>query len=232
IQSINTVLLFSVDDLLNPAKLIYVKEHSNGKSLGFGKSVTWLENGNKAVLLANYYSIVDYAWSSSQIQIYDNNLSALLSHFPNNYQTLSSYFNPSFLNIISTSTSLIIVDITGNIQVIQPTPPGYYAATSTSDSDILTYSAQVPCTGGMFKNQTSLEPCLLCPIGTKASSIANIECTPCSSLSFCPFGSVNDVSYTKLEPIIPHKTYPNSPDNSLFDDILIQNMFSIGTTGR
>ncbi|CAF1495911.1 unnamed protein product, partial [Didymodactylos carnosus] len=42
IQSINTVLLFSVDDLLNPAKLIYVKEHSNGKSLGFGKSVTWL----------------------------------------------------------------------------------------------------------------------------------------------------------------------------------------------
>ncbi len=45
--------------------------------------------------------------------------------------------------------------------------------------------------------------------------------------SFCPVGSIEEISYSDFKSIEQDEDYPKSPENTVFDDILLQlNMFS------
>ncbi|CAF5087779.1 unnamed protein product, partial [Rotaria magnacalcarata] len=71
-QFINRVFLFSVN-ISNPISLVNVSRNTNGRSLGNGKSVAWLDNGDTAAILVNTYSLT-YEWISSSIYFYDMRL--------------------------------------------------------------------------------------------------------------------------------------------------------------
>ncbi|CAF0867159.1 unnamed protein product [Rotaria sordida] len=230
-QHINRVFLFSVN-VSNPIQLTYISRNTNGRSLGNGRSVAWLDNGNVAAILVNIYSL-SYQWSSSQIYFYDmqssiyNSNSTPLSVFPNYHQLLPESFSPVFINIISSTTSLTLMDVNGNLLIFNPTPPGFYPSIpATGSIPLITVSEACPL--GMYKDQTGINDCILCPTGTKNSGNATIQCTPCAPDTFCSLGSVSEISQSALEIIEQVIAYPKLPETTIFDEILIQNMFHIG----
>jgi hypothetical protein len=230
-QFVNRVFLLSVN-LTQPIKLNFISRNTNGRSLGNGKAVAWLDNGIAAILV-NTYSLT-YQWSSSQINFYDiqnyvyNTNSTPLSIFPNNHQLLPLSFSPILVNIVSSPSSLAFLDDQGDILVLNPTLPGFYP--SPVDTGIIPiFTSPQPCLAGMYKNQTGVYDCILCPTGTKNPGNSSLECIPCSTDSFCPLGSVSEVSYSALQSILQVQAYPESPESTIFDEILIQNMFNIGT---
>ncbi|CAF1203378.1 unnamed protein product [Rotaria sordida] len=231
-QFINRVFLFSVN-ISNPIQLIYINRNTNGRSLGNGKSLAWLDNGNIAAILVNTYSL-NYQWLSSQIYFYDmksniyNSNSVPISIFPNYHQLLPSSFSPVFLNIVSSPMSLTLMDDKGNLLIFTPTPPGFYPSILETRSMPFITSPQ-PCPPGMHKDHVGINDCILCPTGTKNSGNATTHCTPCASDTFCPLGSVSETPSSALENIVQLIAYPKSPESTIFDDVLLQNMFHIGT---
>jgi hypothetical protein len=81
---------------------------------------------------------------------------------------------------------------------------------------------------GTYKNKAGVHDCTLCPSGTKNPGNSNIQCLSCASDSFCPLGSVADISQSALETVYQVIPYPLSPESVIFDEILLHNMFSIG----
>ena len=229
-QFINRVFLFSVN-ITNPIKLIYISRNTNGRSLGNGKGVAWLENGIAAILVNTY--LLNYQWLSSQIYFYDiqtngyNSNSTPLSVFPNNHQLLPQSFSTILLNIISSPSSLALIDNQGNILIINPTAPGYYPFVEDIGSMVV-FTSPKPCLPGTYKNHTGIDDCSLCPNGTKNPGNSSINCTSCLSTSFCSLGSVNEIPQSALETISQAIAYPMSPESTIFDEILIQNIFAIG----
>ncbi|CAF3728793.1 unnamed protein product [Rotaria sp. Silwood1] len=231
-QFINRVFLFSVN-ISNPMQLIYISRNTNGRSLGNGKSLAWLDNGNMAAILVNTYSL-NYQWSSSEVYLYDmksniyNSNSTSISVFPSYHQLLPSSFSSVFLNIISSPISLTLMDDIGNLLIFTPTPSGFYPSIPATGSMPLITSPE-PCPPGMYKDHVGINDCILCPTGTKNSGNATTQCTPCAPDTFCPLGSVSETPQSALENIIQLIAYPTSPEYTIFDEVLLQNMFHIGT---
>ncbi|CAF3967020.1 unnamed protein product [Rotaria sp. Silwood1] len=229
-QFINRVFFFSVN-ITNPIRLNYISRFTNGRSLGNGKSVAWLNNGIAAILI-NVYSL-NYVWLSSQIFFFDiygsgyNSNSSPLSAFPNNYQLLPSSFSSIFLNIISSSSSLALLDSKGNILIFSATQPGFYPSIQYRKSIPIITLPKI-CLPGTYKNQSGVHDCVLCPTGTRNPGNSSTQCILCSSESFCPLGSVVDVSKSTLITVFQAVPYPQSPEGTMFDGILLYNMFNIG----
>lgn len=82
-----------------------------------------------------------------------------------------------------------------------------------------------PCSPGTYKNDnTSISPCLLCPADTKAPKYGSEQCEACSKPLNCPLGLIDDqIDYPRILQIV---TYPESPDSTSFDDIILSNIFS------
>ncbi|UJR16918.1 hypothetical protein I4U23_003816 [Adineta vaga] len=235
IQSINTVFVFLIDHVNSPTSLTALNNFSNGNTaIGFGKAVTFLDSiGQNAAILSNKYTVLTYQWISSQVQIYSNIWTnpTLISGWPNSQQTLgATTFNPSFLNIISTPTSLVVLDISGNVYIILPSAPGLNSQTNVGGGLNPSFSIPTACLGGMYKNITSIMPCNLCSAGTKNPGGYGTSCETCNTTSFCPLGSVGDVPQTELDILTQATSYPLSPESTIFDEILVQNMFSIGSS--
>ncbi|CAF2978724.1 unnamed protein product [Rotaria sp. Silwood2] len=231
-QFINRIFVFSVN-ISDPTQLIYISRNTNGRSLGNGKSVAWLDNGNMAAILINTYSL-NYQWSSSQIYFHDmrssiyNSNSTPLSIFPNYHQLLPQSFSPIFLNIVSSSTSLALMDDNGNLLIFIATSAGFYPSVPATGSVPLITSPQ-PCPPGMYKDKLGINDCILCPTGTKNPGDSTIQCISCAPDTFCPLGSVSEISESALETIAQLIAYPKSPESTIFDEVLIQNMFHIGS---
>ena len=230
-QFINRAFLFSVN-VTNPTRLNYISRSTNGRSLGNGKSVAWLDNGIAAILI-NDYSL-EYIWSLSQIFIFDIYHSGYISNstplsvFPNSHQVSPSAFSPIFLNIVSSPSSLALLDSEGNILIFSPTQAGFYP--SIQDKGTMPYTTTPnTCMVGAYKNTIGINDCILCPPGTKNPGTDNIQCIPCSSNAFCPLASVDDVPQSELITALQVLPYPQSPESTIFDEILIHNMFSIGS---
>ncbi|CAF4714773.1 unnamed protein product [Rotaria sp. Silwood2] len=120
------------------------------------------------------------------------------------------------------------MDSSGNLLIFNPTPPGFYPSIrATRSIPFITFPEHCPL--GMYKDQTGINDCMLCPTGTKNSGNATIQCTPCASGAFCPLGSVSEISQSALNTIEQAIAYPKSSDTTIFDEILIQNMFHIGS---
>ena len=230
-QYINRVFLFSVNNS-QPTKLIFISRHTNGRQLGNGKSIAWLQNGI-AALIVNVYTL-SYQWSASQVHVYAvenaiyNSNSTPLSIFPNNHLKLPTSLDPIFISIASSPVSLALLDSRGGLLLFNPTPPGAYLTIEDTGFRPLITTSRV-CMAGTYKNISGIHDCTLCPSGTRNPGNFSTECIPCSPNYFCPLASVNEVPITALQTIIQAIPYPKSPDSVIFDEILIQNMFSIGT---
>ncbi|CAF2732447.1 unnamed protein product [Rotaria sp. Silwood2] len=230
-QFLNRVFLLSVN-ISNPIQLINVSRHTNGRSLGNGRSVAWLDGGNVAAILVNTYSLT-YQWSSSQIHFYDmisstyNSNSTPLSVFPNYHQLLPKSFSSVFLNVISSPKSITLMDDIGSLLIFNPTSAGFYP--SIPETGIIPFiTSEKPCLPGMYKDQYGINDCILCPIGMKNPGNATIKCILCASESFCSVGSVDEISHSALETVVQVIAYPESPESTIFEEILIHNMFQIG----
>ncbi|CAF1388015.1 unnamed protein product [Rotaria sordida] len=223
---LNIVFLLIVS--LNGSNLTLDSFVDNGDLKGFGKSVTWLSNSEAAILSSNYPGD-DFSKIYFYKSLNNRSLPLLPSViFPNIQQTLPTTINAHFIRMISTPTSLAILDILGEILLILSSPPGYFASTSSSIADsILTVSQSMICMAGTYKMDSSIFPCSLCPSGTQNSgSLPVSSCMICSSNSFCPMGAVADINRSFLLPQSQSNIHPRSREVTAFDEILLQNMFS------
>ena len=229
-QFINRVFLFYVSPT-NPRTLTLVSRNTNGRSVGNGKSIAWLNDGIAAIMV-NTYSLT-YQWSASQVFLFDtkqdvyNSTAIPLSVFPNSHQLLPKVMSPTFLNIASSpSGSLALLDNLGRLLIFTPTSPGYYPYVQDIDSMPVITTPRW-CMAGAFKSKAGVHDCVLCPPGTRNSNESNLQCIACSSSSYCPLGSVSNVPKSLLQTTSQVVAYPHSPESTIFDEILIHNMFSI-----
>jgi hypothetical protein len=234
---LNTVFLFVVSN--SGTTLTLASSMDNGQSVGYGKSVTWLTDSQAAILVSTYS--LDYlTWYSSQVYLYTSLSNTSLPSspsavFPNAQQPLPSTINSQLIEVISTPESVAVLDIDGGVIFTLAESPGYYASTDTANSPI---AAQMPvvsysatCIAGTYKPDTGVHPCILCPSGScNPGGIAATSCTHCSSDSFCPLGAAYEINSTILSSTSQAYAYPTTPDVDVFEDILLANMFSMGST--
>ncbi|CAF4552186.1 unnamed protein product [Rotaria socialis] len=186
-----------------------------------------------AAIIVNTYSLA-YEWISSSIYFYDMRLnnysskSSPLSVFPNYHQSLPRNFRSVLLNIVSSPTSLALMDDFGSLLIFNPTPPGYYPSILETTS-VPTITFAKTCLPGMYKDQYGIHDCILCPTGTRASVDTTTECMPCAPESLCSLGAVDELPRSVLKNTVQVIAYPKSPESTMFEEILINNMFHIGS---
>jgi hypothetical protein len=224
VPSFNMVLLYSLN---NPRHPIGTRQNKI-ELMGFGKSVAWLDDqGEKAIILANSYTYSTYEWISSLVHVYDiqsegfsDNTQPILI-YPNSQQIFFPWMNPSLIRLVcSPFGHLAVFDYLGTVGIIYSSPAGTYPNTNSS---VFT-SNTVACIRGTYRNYTGIELCMPCSNGTYTYSGNCLQCT--SPDSFCPYGAVEQIFYSTFEPIEQDQDYPESPENTVFDDLLMQNMFS------
>ena len=236
---LNTVFLFVVNN--NGTNLTLASSVDNGQSVGYGKSVTWLTSSQAAILVSTYS--LDYTtWYSSQVYLYTSlngtNLpSSPTAVIPNTQQPVPSTINSQLIRLVSTPSSLAVLDVDGGVILILSEAPGYYASTDTTNSPIAAampvVSHSTTCIGGTYKSDTGVHPCVLCPSGSRnPGSTAATSCINCSSSNFCPLGAVYEIDPSFLVTQSQAYAYPRAPEMNVFEDILLNNMFSLGSTGH
>ena len=231
VQLFNSVWLFST---AGSRLVLQSSQVKTEKQVGFGKSVSWTgADSQQALILHNSYSL-DYSTvlQPSTAEVYSvpaANLSLFGSAeaatpvyvWPNPTQQLTVYMFPTFVTAVATPSNLFLLDTSGNTAFVQSAPPGLYQPTVTG------YDPQLPCPLGMYKNITDFQSCLLCQQGTYRDwTVPPDSCSPCPADAFCPLGSVAAVNASQwLQVADQGFVYPSSPDSTIYDDIIIQNMF-------
>ncbi|CAF1538387.1 unnamed protein product, partial [Didymodactylos carnosus] len=198
----------------NPSlKFNYIDSRTNGEQIiGYGKSVEWLDEST-AVILANSYSLDYTEWKSSTIEMWwftnDSDFKTIFSIFPNKYQSLyQPPISSIFINVLTTLESVIFHDVNEDLCIA-----GTYKKS---------------CTIGRFLFSTCENLCSMGMNNPGYSINTSTECITCkNSTSFCPLGAVSEVNPTKMSIISQAVSYSHAPDNTVFDDILMQNTFNI-----
>ncbi|CAF3345005.1 unnamed protein product [Rotaria socialis] len=227
IQITNTIVLLNINQtsttfLLPPQKL------SNGRGIGMGKTVGWLDE-NISLVLVNTYSL-SYVWSASQIFTYNMNTNhsfTVVSIIPNTQQTLAPGIGPILISLVGTQRGVIILlDSQGNYYIILPSPLG-----NTSDTSINLVSSNLPCMPGTFSFALNIQPCSLCPENYNTFGLTGqVSCELCASDAFCPLGAAfGNISASSLLLTSTNQVsaYPLSPQSVQFENILMENMFTI-----
>jgi hypothetical protein len=94
------------------------------------------------------------------------------------------------------------------------------------------------CVGGSYKNKSSPGPCTPCPTQTKSALINSsndvtkliIECIPCEQDSFCPLGASGEVNLSDVSSYTQTFTYPNGGATDNYDDLILENFFTLKFT--
>jgi hypothetical protein len=223
---LNIVFLLNVN--LNGTNITMNSFIDNGDSIGFGKSVVWLSKSQAAILSSN-----SPKHDSSKIDLFNKTTLPPSPDFvfPNIQQSLPSTINARFIRMISIGNSLAILGIDSEILIILSTPPAYFSSTSLSIIESLfVVSEPIECMSGTYKSDNSIFPCSLCPSGSRnPGNLSAISCIICSSDSFCPMGSAFDIERDYLVSRSQANVHPRSPEITIFDEILLQNMFSTGS---
>ncbi|CAF2998682.1 unnamed protein product [Rotaria sp. Silwood2] len=220
----------STDDNLqfNLTRMDELSQHN----MGFGRSVAWLDNETVAISLLN---VADRPWSKSEVWIFDINLpfTIPLFVFPNNQQRITMSSSPRFLHMLSWSGNLYVLTDQARAILALSRVSGLYSVGSDNPYRILVFD-EAPCIAGTYRNFSSVGPCIVCPPQTKNPMNGPCtECSPCSPSAFCPMGSVDDtVSFNTHPSYTQTFIYPDSPDMNNYDDILVQNMFTIDRSIR
>ena len=235
---VNAVFLFLVSQ--DGTNLSLTSSMSYNGSVGFGKSVTWLSNTQAAILYSAYSP--DYAtlhWS--KVYVYTclsdtTRCSSPTAMIPNSQQPLPSTINANFIRMISTPSTLGILDQTGGVLLISSETPGFYASTDITNSPIAAATMPVmshamPCIGGTFKADAGIHPCSPCPVGSRnPSNVGAVACINCSADAFCPLGAVHEIERASLTSLSQAYPYPRSPELTVYEDLLLNNMVMFGST--
>ncbi|CAF3034837.1 unnamed protein product [Rotaria sp. Silwood2] len=104
-----------------------------------------------------------------------NSNSTPLSVFHNYHQLVPNSFSSVFLNIISSPTSLTLMNDMDNLLIFNLTPPGFFPPITDTGSVPLITSEEA-CLLGMYKDQYGINDCILCPTGTKNPGNSSIKC--------------------------------------------------------
>ena len=228
---LNTVFLFLVSNN-GTALQLASSSVSNQKPVGFGKSVTWLSSIQAAILYSTSSSSKVYVYTWLNGTHFPTEPTAVM---PNAQQPLPPTMHPHFIRLISTPTHLGILDQTGGTMLILSESPGSYASTDTVKSPLRAgmpvISCSTPCMAGTFKADAGVHPCALCPAGSRNSNDNGTEvCIQCSVDAFCPLGAVYEVDRAFLTPRSQAVSYPRSPETTVFEDLLVSNMLTFGST--
>ncbi|CAF4242236.1 unnamed protein product, partial [Rotaria magnacalcarata] len=127
VPCVNTVFHFIVGG--GGTTLNLTDQRSSGNSVGFGKGVAWISS-DQAVILANIYTLTFSSWLSSQIWVYTQLPSTSLvstptAIIPNSQQPIPSTISSELINLVSTPSGLVVLDVSGGILFILSTPPSY-----------------------------------------------------------------------------------------------------------
>ena len=234
---LNTVFMFVVNS--TSMTLSMVNSRSIGQAVGYGKSVSWLSTNQAAILVSIYTS--DYqTWISSHVFVYTSLNgtdvpSTPTAVIPNTQQPLPSTISSEWIRLVSTPESVAILDVNGGAMIILAEQPGSYASTDTTNSPVAAampvISHSMACIGGTFKTDTGVHPCTLCSSGSRnPGGPPAVVCVNCSSSNFCPLGALYEINKTLLVSQSQAVAYPRPPDMNVFEDILLDNMFSLGTS--
>ncbi|CAF0920691.1 unnamed protein product [Adineta steineri] len=215
--------------------IILIKSYiSDVLGVGYGQSLVWLSNDTCAIVsLTRAIS----PWSVSRIEIVEfdsnNDMSAPLFTLPNSQQPADSSTSTSnILLVVVTHANLAILFGYSEVVLVIPFASASMCSQYSSfNANSIGLMQPTSCIPGTYNDITTVGPCKLCPTGTKNSGYSTISsCTACNSSSFCPLGSIADIPLSSVNNISQALAYPESPDSIIFDDILIQAMFSIGST--
>ncbi|UJR16927.1 hypothetical protein I4U23_003825 [Adineta vaga] len=164
--------------------------------MGYGKSVAWLDKTGHKAV------ILANAYSYSNYQWISSSVHV--------YDIQSDGFNDSTKPVLIYPNGLL--DRLGNGIAILSASPNYYANTNTSEY----VTSSLPCNRGTSRDYDGIELCY--------PHLAEVN--NCSHEFYCPYGAVGEVAYSSFESIEQDQEYPESPENIVFDDILMQNIFS------
>ena len=231
-----TMLVSTVGSMLNVIK------SQNVPSSGFGKSVMWLDNSSAIGILALSQSTPP--WSQSRVYIYDRaswmtnassmSFTAPLFALPNNHQEIFS--DNSWVHIRAGGlprSSVVILGDGGHVWILPPSRPGQWTIPSNdlSANGYSVFATNGSCSPGSFKNTSNTGPCFLCPVNSTQISMGSSDCIPCNASFFCPPGSTEQIDLSSTVPEYSQSlAYPSPPDNTAFDDILIQRMFAMDSS--
>ncbi|UJR07360.1 hypothetical protein I4U23_011646 [Adineta vaga] len=200
------------------------------------RSISWIDNEGiqAALLLANVPTL---PWTQSRVLMINTSSTDIISAYPNNQQTFEQWTDlpPTFNRLATTFDNKLMVQASdGTVLLIHSADAGYFI--KTNDIYSASFFPEI-CPAGTYKSITGPTPCQVCPTNTKSSptnitnsSMPTIMCAACLNDSFCPLGSVNDVNLSTIISSSQAYAYPTSPSSTSFDDILIENVFSIQTT--
>ena len=196
--------------------------------IGFGRSVVWIDDATVAIAIL---TVPNRPWSQSEVWIYtlDRPFELPLFVFPNNQQNVIYTSSPSFLHIISWSGNLLVVTDQIHALFVPSQSAGSFSVGGIDEYFHFFIFTSSPCVAGTYKNTSGFGPCTVCPPQTKnTGNQPCTKCAPCAFTSFCPLGSVNDISLYSYPSYTQTFSYPDPPDMNNYDDLLVQNVFTIG----
>ena len=236
---LNTVFLFVIGN--GGMDLAMASSMSYERSVGFGKSVTWLSSTQAAILYSAYSP--DYStWYWSHVYVYtwlpDTKLPpSPTAVIPNAQQPLPPTISARFIRLISTPTAVGILDQAGGTMLILSESAGFYPSTDITNSPVgaamPVVSHAASCIGGTFKADFGIHPCALCPAGSRnAGDTVAATCRNCSADAFCPLGAIYEVDKSYLTSLSQATSYPRSPETTAYEDLLVSNMITFGLTAQ
>ncbi|CAF1259770.1 unnamed protein product [Adineta steineri] len=233
--SFNIVFWFNIEG----TNLTVFGQRENGYQRGYGQSLGWSDEsgGPYPVILANTYTF-PYEWSSSIIywfypaQFLSSN--PIMPMLPTVQCPLWVDLQQELLTIAMGTLNLVLLDSSGQVYVMLAAAEGFYPDTSVAIGTNPTFSSPTSCPAGTFKNWVGVYICYPCTAGQMNTDDGNAEWLTygCDGEnSICPLGSITNDTYSDMTTSISQEvSYPESPESIIFDDILIVNMFSFGTS--
>lgn len=236
LPALNKVVLLNINadepSFQNSTLQVTRTEDGPGYVTGFGRSVAWIDDKTVAI---SVLIVPNRPWSRSEVWVFgiDKPFKIPLFIFPNNQQKVLMPNPPLFLQTLIFSGYLYIITEQPYYMVVPSQPPGFVSMRDPLVDEYMVMFNSVTCVAGTYKNTSGFGPCTICPSLTKnAGNQSYAKCESCRTNSFCPLGSVNDISLDTYPSYEQTFSFPDTPDMNNYDDLLIQNIFTIGHSRR
>ncbi|UJR13139.1 hypothetical protein I4U23_000163 [Adineta vaga] len=234
----SVIVLYNLGSSLNVTRIHLLSFLS---SSSVGRVVDWADDTTMAILVEDSY---ETSWSTTEIFFYNENsvtVTSPLFTFPNNQQVLGSRLSRSSFARFGITIGGNMGILTGHADVlIMPLASAGYASRwidTIERSYVFVFEPKL-CIGGTYKNRSSLGPCEVCSSYTRNPGTfldINLQCIPCSnssSNSSCSLASLVDIDLSTMPSYSQAVPYPETTETNDIEDLLIKNVFQIGTNSH